>query len=93
MLPGAGWYMILVFLMLMESPRLLICFCKEVKACLKLFYCVGKTGTVISILKLYNGCLYHFDLESTQVEKSPIEPVINFNSPWEAVEDKKEKDT
>ena len=72
-----------------------MCFCKEVKACLKLFCCVGKNGTVISILKVYNGSLYHFcfGLETTQLETSPIEPVVNFNSTRKTVTDKKEYGT
>jgi len=75
MLPGAGWYMIFVFV-------LLIYFCKEVRACLKLFCCVGKIGPVISVLEVYSGSLGHFCfcLATTQAEKSPIAPVVIFNS-------------
>ena len=67
----------------------MISFCKEVKACLKLFCCVDKNGTVISILTVYSGSLCHFciGLEATQVEKSPTEPVANFNSTRKAVTD------
>ena len=60
----------------------MVCFCKEVKACLKLFCCIGKNGALINILKVYNDsrCHLSFGIETTQVEKSPIEPVVNFNS-------------
>ena len=59
------------------------------------FYCGGKNGTVISLLKVYHGNLYLFGLglETTQFEKSPIEPVFNFNSTQKAVTDKKEYGT
>ena len=80
MLPRTDWYMISVFLMLMESPRLtLIRFCKEVKDCLKLFCRMCENGIVISIPKVYNGSLCHFrlGLETTHVEKFPIEPVVS----------------
>ena len=61
-------------------------------ACLKLFSCVGKNGTVVSILKIYNGsvCYFCFGIEMTQVEQSPIELIINFNSTQKVVTDKKE---
>jgi len=73
----------------------LMCFCMEAKACLKLFCGVGNNGTVISILEVYNGSLCHFcfGLETTQVEKSPVEPVVNINSRRKMVTDKKEYGT
>ena len=41
---------------------------------------MGKNGTVISLLTVYKGSLCHFcfGLETIQVEKSPIKPVVNF---------------
>ena len=41
---------------------------------------MGKNGTVISLLTDYKGSLCHFcfGLETIQVEKSPIKPVVNF---------------
>ena len=43
---------------------------------------MDKNSTIISILKVNKGSHCHFclGLETTQVEKSPIEPVLNFNS-------------
>ena len=56
---------------------------------------MGKNGTVVGIGKVYNCCLCHFcfDLVTTQVEKSLIERVVNFNPTRKAVTDKKEHGT
>ena len=56
-------------------------------ACLKLFCCVGKDGTLIRILEVYNGS---FGFETTQVEEFPIEPAVNFNSTRKTITDKKD---
>ena len=65
--------MILVFLIWNESPRRR----RSSFNCLKSFCCVGKNGTVIGILKVYNGSYFHLwiGLETTQVEKFPNEPI------------------
>jgi len=56
---------------------------------------MGKNGTVISILKVYNDrrCYFCFDLKTTEVEKSPIDPVVSLNSTRKAVPDKREYGT
>ena len=56
---------------------------------------MGKNGTVVTILNVYNGSLCHFcfGLETNQVEKSSTEPVVSFNSTRKAVTEKKDYDT
>ena len=51
----------------------------------KLLCCVNMNGTVISVLKVHDG-----SLETTHVEKSSIETVLNVNVTWRTDTDKKE---